>query len=66
MQITVNGETREVTDGLTVAQLLADLHFPLERVAVERNRQVLPREQWPHTRLESGDVLEIVQLVGGG
>jgi sulfur carrier protein len=66
MTITVNGERREVPDGMTVAALLVHLGLTVGRVAVERNRDVLPRTQWNETRVEANDSYEIVQLVGGG
>lgn len=66
MTIQVNGEAREVSEGLTVAGLLQQLGFPGDRVAVERNLEILPRHQWEGTRLETGDRFEIVHFVGGG
>jgi thiamine biosynthesis protein ThiS len=66
MTITVNGERREVPDGMSVAALLSHLGLTAGRVAVERNRDVLPRTQWNETRVEANDSYEIVQLVGGG
>lgn len=66
MKIKVNGESREVPDGFTVAVLLGHLEMNAGRVAVERNLDVLPRTLWPETRVVEGDSYEIVQLVGGG
>jgi len=66
MQITVNGEARSFEDPLTVAALLDHLGLKQDRVAVEYNRKLLPRPQWPATSLAEGDTLEIVQFVGGG
>ena len=66
MKIQVNGEAREVSEGLTVSGLLVQLGFPGDRVAVERNLEILPRNQWQATRLEPGDRFEIVHFVGGG
>ncbi|HEY4739781.1 MAG TPA: sulfur carrier protein ThiS [Candidatus Acidoferrales bacterium] len=66
MTITVNGERRDVPDGMTVAALLSHLGITIGRVAVERNRDVLPRAKWNETRVEANDSYEIVQLVGGG
>jgi thiamine biosynthesis protein ThiS len=62
----VNGEAREVTEAMTLAGLLADLKMPAARVAVERNCEIVHREVYDSVRLEEGDVLEIVHLVGGG
>jgi len=66
LRLTVNGEERRVRDVTTVSDLLAELGIDPRRVAVERNRTVLAREELEETRLEDGDVLEIVQFVGGG
>lgn len=66
MEVTLNGETRQLPDGLTVAQLLQDLKIQPERVAVEVNLTVLKRAQLPGVALQPGDQVEIVQLIGGG
>lgn len=66
MQIFVNGETREVPEGLEVSALLSHLGLPAARVAIERNLEILPRSQWMVTAVQHGDRYEIVHLVGGG
>ncbi len=66
MEIVVNGEARSVEPGLTIARLLADLGLTDRSVAVEVNRQVVPRARHAEHRLAAGDRLEIVTLVGGG
>jgi thiamine biosynthesis protein ThiS len=66
MTITVNGKPQEVADGSTVAELLRQRDLPPERVAVERNRVIVPRATFATVVLEAGDVLEIVTFVGGG
>jgi thiamine biosynthesis protein ThiS len=66
MRVRVNGAEREVGEGLTLAALLADLGLPAGRVAIERNREIVRRDAYASTRLADGDVLEIVQIVGGG
>jgi len=66
IQIMVNGESRSVVPGATVADLLAALALPPGRVAIERNLEILPRPQWAATRIEPTDRYEIVQFVGGG
>ena len=65
MTLTVNGEHREVEDGLTVAVLVAQLGIR-GRVAVELNGLVLRQAQHPETTLRPGDTLEVVTFVGGG
>jgi sulfur carrier protein len=66
LAIHLNGETREVPEGLTLAALLAWLKLPAEGVAVERNREIVPRARWAETPIEADDNLEVVHLVGGG
>lgn len=66
VRATVNGESVELPEGLTVAALLAHLGVRGERVAVERNGEVVKRARHPEERLEPGDLLEIVSFVGGG
>jgi thiamine biosynthesis protein ThiS len=62
----VNGEMRAATPGATVIDLLRDLGLDGGRVAIERNLEILPRQKWSETKVESGDRYEIVQFVGGG
>jgi thiamine biosynthesis protein ThiS len=66
MQISVNGELRNITDGLTVRELLEQLDIRPKLCAVERNKELLPRKQHDECVLQAGDKLEIVTLVGGG
>ena len=66
MQITVNGEAREVPARTTVRGLVELLGLTDGPVAVERNREVVPRAEHLSTELGAGDVLEIVHFVGGG
>ena len=66
VNIIVNGETRQASGPLTVAQLLSDLNLPARGVAVEVNLQIVPRSQHSQRLLQDGDRLEVVSLVGGG
>jgi thiamine biosynthesis protein ThiS len=66
MNITVNGEGTEVTEGLTVAGLLEQRGHDPAHCAVEVNRQLCRRSKHAETELSDGDVVEIVTLVGGG
>jgi len=66
MRVVINGEWREAADGINIAQLLESLSLPPRRVAVERNKQLVPRAQHGDVRVCEGDNLEIVTLVGGG
>ena len=66
MQLKVNGEARELTQGTTVSRLLESLQVTPGRVVVELNLTILKRAQHDATVLADGDQVEIVQLVGGG
>jgi sulfur carrier protein len=66
MDITVNGELRQVDDGATVAVLLRTLGLDARHLAVERNLELVPRAEHARTALQAGDRLEVVTLVGGG
>ncbi len=66
MRIRLNGELREVPEGLSLTALLDWLKLPADRVAVERNLEIVPRDRWAVTAIESGDRLEVVHFVGGG
>lgn len=66
VQITVNGEAKCVPNGATVRELLKSLEIKTKAVAVERNLEIVPKAQHENCRLQEGDHLEIVTLVGGG
>lgn len=66
MKITVNGELREVAEGLTIASLLEELQLEPRYLAVERNLELVPRGEHALTELADGDRVEVVTLVGGG
>lgn len=66
MTITVNGEPRDVPAGTRVTALLEMLGLNAGRVAIERNLEILPRDQWAVTEVSDGDRYEIVHFVGGG
>ena len=66
MKIRVNGEEKEIADGLNVLRLLEELQIRPGRVVVELNRNIVSREAHGSTLLKEGDALEIVHFVGGG
>jgi thiamine biosynthesis protein ThiS len=66
VSIQVNGEPREVPTGLSVTELVAHLGLTANRLAIERNLELLPRPQWGTTVVSGNDRFEIVHLVGGG
>jgi len=66
IEIVLNGEAVAVAAGATVAEMLAALDLPRERVAVEVNRRIVRKAEWVAAHLKSGDRVEIVHFVGGG
>src|SRR5438105_5234938 len=66
IQIVLNGRPRDVPQGLALDALLAFLAVKPDRVAIERNRAIVRKPDWPVTAVEPGDRLEIVWFVGGG
>ena len=64
--ITVNGSAMTLPQGASVADLLERLKVSTPRVAVERNREILPKAEYGATRVADGDAYEVVELVGGG
>lgn len=66
IRIVVNGEEHTVPNGLSLADLLVALGVETARVAVELDREIVPREVWRETPIAGGARLEIVQFVGGG
>jgi thiazole synthase len=66
MNVTINGEHREIPNGLTVAALLDHLGMAPNRVAIERNLEIAPRARWNEIAVAADDRFEIVHLVGGG
>ncbi len=66
MQLTINGQCRQIADNATIAELLDELKLSGKPVAVEVNLELVPRQHHAEHRLAAGDHLEIVTLVGGG
>jgi thiamine biosynthesis protein ThiS len=66
MRLVINGEDREFSAISNLAALLDHLEMKADRVAVELNRDLVPRDRWGATQLSDGDRLEIVHFVGGG
>ena len=66
VDIRVNGERQELPQAMNVIELLKHLGLRADRVAIERNMEILPKREWEATRVTAGDSFEIVQLVGGG
>jgi thiamine biosynthesis protein ThiS len=66
MNVYVNGDAREFSGTLSLAELITQLDLPAARIAVELNREVVRRNDWGSTMLKDDDRIEIVHFVGGG
>ena len=66
MTLRINGEPREFPGAITLAALVENLGMKGDRVAIELNLEIVPRDHWAATGLHEGDRLEIVHFVGGG
>ena len=66
MRVYVNGEAKELSDRISLSELITELNLPAGRIAVELNRNVVRRNDWSTTMLADDDSLEIVHFVGGG
>ncbi|MBI1912044.1 MAG: sulfur carrier protein ThiS [Deltaproteobacteria bacterium] len=66
MKIRVNGIEREIEAGTTVESLLNMLEIKVQGIAVDINREIVPKRLFSETILNEGDSIEIVRMVGGG
>ena len=66
MTLVINGQDRELSGVATLSDLVVHLGMKPDRVAIELNRDLIPRDRWSATQLADGDKLEIVHFVGGG
>jgi len=66
LRVYVNGEAKELSDHISLSELITQLNLPAGRIAVELNRNVVRRNDWSTTMLADDDSLEIVHFVGGG
>ena len=66
MNVSVNGEEYELPEALTVAELVERVGLGQRRIALERNREIVPRGEYATTKLADGDRVEIVRAIGGG
>lgn len=62
----INGEARQFKEGISVAELIAEMSLTGKRIALERNGEIVPRSSFSSQSLANGDKLEIVVAVGGG
>jgi len=66
MQVTINGESQTLSDGLTILGLLEQSELAGKRVAVELNENIIPKSRHGDTPLSDGDQIEIIHAIGGG
>src|SRR5438445_12900831 len=66
IEIRLNGEKQQIPSPLSIVQLLEHFDLPKDRIAVERNRTIVPKLQWESVSVGHGDELEVVHFVGGG
>ncbi len=66
MNITVNGETCQCKESITVEELVAEKNFPVGKIAVEVNETIVPKSKYGEFHLSESDTMEVVTFVGGG
>ena len=66
MNVVINGETKELPDGLSLNQVIEHLSLPARRMAVEGNKRVIRKQDWEKLKISDKDSIEIVHFVGGG
>ncbi len=66
MNIMLNGKAREISDNSSLQEMLEEINVENRRIAVEVNREIIPRAKHPEFELSDGDHIEIIQAVGGG
>lgn len=66
ISISINGETHQFQKGITLVEMLGELDLNKDKVAIERNLEIVPRSMLNDVVLEEGDKLEIVHFIGGG
>ena len=67
MNLVINGEEHhDLPESLTVQGLIVHLGLPEKKIAIERNREIVPKSTFNTAALADGDVLEIIHFIGGG
>ena len=66
IEIRLNGESRQVEDGITLHDPISSLQLPNRALAVAVNRKVVTRQKWPEYVLQPADQVELVRAIGGG
>jgi sulfur carrier protein len=66
MRVTVNGDSLDLPEGLKASELIERIGLADQRIALEVNREIVPRSEYPQTTLHDGDRVEVVRAIGGG
>jgi sulfur carrier protein len=66
MEVLINGKTEQLPDGISAAELIEQLGLANERLAMEVNREIVPRSRFDSHCFNPGDKIEIVRAIGGG
>lgn len=66
MKITINGEDHDLDDSTTIMELLKKLNLDARKFAIEQNLAIVPANEYATTAINDGDIIEIVQFIGGG
>ena len=66
IKIRVNGKIKTIMDKLTLVELIKDLKIPLNKVAIELNKEIVNKKKINKTKLRNNDIIEIVHFIGGG
>ena len=66
IKIKVNGKITIIVDKITLAELMNNLKIPLEKVAIELNREIIDKKKIKKLKMKNNDVIEIVHFIGGG
>ena len=66
MKVLINGETRNIETELNLRQLLEKFDLPVERIAIELNKDVVRKKDWESIKISDSDKIEIIHFVGGG
>ena len=66
IKISINGEDLEIDSGQNIFQLVSNLELDIDKIAIEKNKEIIHLEQYSEVKLKSGDSLEVIHFVGGG
>lgn len=66
IEIVLNGEVKKVDDQINLLKLLEEFGLPMERIAIELNKNVVRRKEWEATKVAERDKIEVIHFVGGG